>query len=216
MVVGHQGLHGHRRRRRSPYLGRIPNTNPLQHYSRGSRGPFPSSPLITSQLHVRRHHDGIGRLSAADADGPERRLLRERRVAGTMTAVTWFRRRPRNPRAWASAVVRGPGDDPSLSDEQLIARRTAWFFAYAAQKNVFASDAGGPYSCPCCGHVTLSERGGYEICPECGWEDDGQDDHDAHVVRGGPNGRESLSAAREAYLQRGGALLPHQPPAEAT
>ncbi|GAA4561508.1 CPCC family cysteine-rich protein [Planotetraspora kaengkrachanensis] len=44
-----------------------------------------------------------------------------------------------------------------------------------------------PYPCPCCGFLTLSERGGYEICPVCFWEDDGQDDHDADQVRGGPN-----------------------------
>jgi len=30
--------------------------------------------------------------------------------------------------------------------------------------------------CPCCGHLTLRERGGFELCPECDWEDDGQDD----------------------------------------
>jgi hypothetical protein len=113
-----------------------------------------------------------------------------------------------------SAVWRGPDDDPSLTDEQLIAQRTAWFETYTSQKNVFASEPGGPYSCPCCGHVTLSERGAYEICRECGWEDDGQDDHDADVVRGGPNGRQSLNDARAAYVRHGGTQLPHQPPVE--
>lgn len=68
--------------------------------------------------------------------------------------------------------------------------------------------------CPCCGHSTLGERGGYEICDECSWEDDGQDDHDAHVVRGGPNGRQSLDEAREAYVNRVGARLPHRPPVD--
>ncbi|MFF1770133.1 CPCC family cysteine-rich protein [Streptomyces sp. NPDC058249] len=33
----------------------------------------------------------------------------------------------------------------------------------------------GPYGCPCCGFLTLDERGSYEICPVCFWEDDGQD-----------------------------------------
>ncbi|WP_240918015.1 CPCC family cysteine-rich protein [Phycicoccus sp. HDW14] len=74
--------------------------------------------------------------------------------------------------------------------------------------------SGGPYSCPCCGHVTLAERGGYEICDECGWEDDGQDDHDAEVVRGGPNGRESLASARAAYIGEGGTPLPHRRPTD--
>ena len=39
--------------------------------------------------------------------------------------------------------------------------------------------------CPCCGFVTLPERGADDICPVCFWEDDGQDDHDADEVRGG-------------------------------
>jgi hypothetical protein len=55
------------------------------------------------------------------------------------------------------------------------------------------------YPCPCCGYLTLDERGAYEICPVCFWEDDGQDDADADVVRGGPNRALSLSQARENY-----------------
>jgi len=31
--------------------------------------------------------------------------------------------------------------------------------------NVFRPAADGPYCCPCCGYITLGERGGYEICP---------------------------------------------------
>ncbi|MDM0043449.1 CPCC family cysteine-rich protein [Variovorax dokdonensis] len=50
--------------------------------------------------------------------------------------------------------------------------------------------------CPCCYHLSLSERGGFEICPICFWEDDGQDAAD---VRGGPNGTLSLSQARANY-----------------
>jgi hypothetical protein len=57
--------------------------------------------------------------------------------------------------------------------------------------------------CPCCGKRTLGERGGYEICPVCFWEDDGQDDHDADIVRGGPNGSLSLSEARANYRRIG-------------
>ena len=40
----------------------------------------------------------------------------------------------------------------------------------------------------------------YDICPVCFWEDDGQDDHDADVVRGGPNGSLSLTIARHNYV----------------
>jgi len=56
------------------------------------------------------------------------------------------------------------------------------------------------YRCPCCGFKTLHERGGYELCPICYWEDDGQDNHDAAEVRGGPNGELSLEQARHNYL----------------
>jgi hypothetical protein len=47
------------------------------------------------------------------------------------------------------------------------------------------------YRCPCCRCKTLCGRAQDEICPVCYWEDDGQDEHDADLVRGGPN--ESLS-----------------------
>ena len=56
--------------------------------------------------------------------------------------------------------------------------------------------------CPCCLDSTLAERGCYEICPNCGWEDDGQDDYDADVVRGGPTGNLSLTEALLSYEYR--------------
>ena len=52
------------------------------------------------------------------------------------------------------------------------------------------------FRCPCCRYKTLHGRAGYEICKVCFWEDDGQDDHDADEVRGGPNGLLSLTQAR--------------------
>lgn len=58
------------------------------------------------------------------------------------------------------------------------------------------------YACPCCKYLTLTTRGWYEICPVCGWEDDGQDDHDAEELRGGPN-KVSLQKARSNYLAFG-------------
>ena len=59
------------------------------------------------------------------------------------------------------------------------------------------------HRCPCCRYRTLRERGGFALCPVCFWEDDGQDDSDADVVRGGPNGRLSLAAARLNYQKYG-------------
>ena len=52
------------------------------------------------------------------------------------------------------------------------------------------------YRCPCCGFRTLRGRGQDEICKVCFWQDDGQDDHDANDVRGGPNKALSLAQAR--------------------
>jgi hypothetical protein len=57
------------------------------------------------------------------------------------------------------------------------------------------------FRCPCCRYRTLAERGAFEVCPVCFWEDDGQDDSDAHILRGGPNGALSLSLARQNYRE---------------
>ncbi|MCX5267224.1 CPCC family cysteine-rich protein [Streptomyces sp. NBC_00199] len=57
----------------------------------------------------------------------------------------------------------------------------------------------GPYPCPCCGFLTLEERSCFEICPVCFWEDDGQGDDNADRVLGGPNGRLSLTEARNNF-----------------
>lgn len=53
-----------------------------------------------------------------------------------------------------------------------------------------------PNSCPFCGYLTLDTRSGWVICSFCFWEDDGQDNHDADLVYGGPNGEDSLTAYR--------------------
>ena len=52
------------------------------------------------------------------------------------------------------------------------------------------------FTCPGCGYPTLSERGGYEICGVCNWEDDNQDDNEADEVWGGPNSNLSLTENR--------------------
>src|SRR5260370_42491773 len=65
------------------------------------------------------------------------------------------------------------------------ARRVNWLQRYTARLEAQPPEL--PLRCPCCGCKTLGERGGFEICGVCCWEDDGQDDYDADVVRGGPN-----------------------------
>jgi hypothetical protein len=79
-------------------------------------------------------------------------------------------------------------------------------------RDVVAIESRGPYTCPCCGHLTLARRGANDQCDECDWYDDGQDNHDADVVRGGRNRTSSLNAARAEYVRRGGKLGAHRPP----
>jgi hypothetical protein len=84
-----------------------------------------------------------------------------------------------------------------------LARRKLWFERYVHDLEhnsvVREPERGVMYVCPCCRYRTLSERGAFLICPVCYWEDDGQDDQDADVVRGGPNGTLSLLQARANY-----------------
>jgi hypothetical protein len=63
------------------------------------------------------------------------------------------------------------------------------------------------YACLCCGYLTLSRRGSCEVCRVCYWQDDGQSDHDADVVRGTMNRDLSLTRAR-ANFRRFGASHP--------
>jgi len=96
---------------------------------------------------------------------------------------------------------------PELQQEQ---ERLAWFEAYTYMRNVSKPQSPGViYPCPCCGFKTLSERGGFDICPVCFWEDDGQDEHDADVVRGGPNYTLSLTKARENVRECGACERKH-------
>jgi hypothetical protein len=126
--------------------------------------------------------------------------------------VTWPRFRRRQVSGSPDECTAGPtGGAAPAPEEQLAQARERWFTWYAAQDNVLAPGSGCPLSCPCCGHPTLAERGGDERCSECGWYDDGQDDHDSEVVRGGPNGCLSLDAARLRYVKRGGTPLRRHP-----
>lgn len=62
-----------------------------------------------------------------------------------------------------------------------------------------------PFRCPCCRCRTLGARAGFEICPVCNWEDDGQNDFSANEWWGGPN-PVSLSEARRNYREFGASI----------
>jgi hypothetical protein len=62
--------------------------------------------------------------------------------------------------------------------------------------------------CQCCDHLTLPNRGEYDICPVCFWEDDGTDQLD---VRSDTN-HMTLRQGRENFSRIGAydeAMLPH-------
>ena len=68
------------------------------------------------------------------------------------------------------------------------------------------------YKCPCCGYKTLSEKNnvdestGYDICPYCGWEDDGTIDIDKYrsINKGSINDyRHELSAKQFSKWLKG-------------
>lgn len=75
--------------------------------------------------------------------------------------------------------------------------RRKLFDNYLTEKNIEL------HTCPGCGYPTLTERGGYEICIVCNWEDENQDDKDADEIWGGPNYELSLTENR---LNIGGQL----------
>jgi hypothetical protein len=89
---------------------------------------------------------------------------------------------------------------------EVLERRRRWFEWYSRTLEtsvVRDAEDGVTFACPCCRCLTLGERGRFEICPVCFWEDDGQDDMDASVIRGGPNGALSLEQARENFAAFG-------------
>lgn len=57
---------------------------------------------------------------------------------------------------------------------------------------------GDGYLCDCCGYITMGEeRGSFDICPVCGWEDD-DIQFDNPDMAGGANAV-SLNQARENF-----------------
>ncbi len=86
----------------------------------------------------------------------------------------------------------GRHPEENASSEEL-ARRVAWFHEYTDRLDAQPPEL--PLRCPCCGCKTLQSRGNFQICQVCLWEDDGQDEDDADIIRGGPNGVLSLTQA---------------------
>lgn len=78
------------------------------------------------------------------------------------------------------------------------AKEAIWFAEYISHVEMSPRNE-LPLRCPCCYYKTLEERAGHEVCPVYFWEDDGQDEHDADIVRGGPNYDLSLTQARTNY-----------------
>lgn len=58
-------------------------------------------------------------------------------------------------------------------------------------------------SCPCCGFKTIGERGNYEICTVCWWEDNGQDNKHSDEIMAGPNYGISLIQGRYNFIMQG-------------
>jgi hypothetical protein len=67
------------------------------------------------------------------------------------------------------------------------------------QKSVDVAISGESHSCPVCGLTEFSAGGSYEICGNCGWEDDPVQLAEPDFV-GGAN-RMSLNQARDAWKQ---------------
>lgn len=82
---------------------------------------------------------------------------------------------------------RDDSDKKILTDFSL---RRAWFDTFLKEKQIPL------FTCPSCGYPILRERGTFEYCNICDWEDDSQDDDSADEIWGGPNKRLSLTESR--------------------
>ena len=71
-----------------------------------------------------------------------------------------------------------------------LANRRKFYDKYLKDKKIQL------HTCPGCSYPTLKERGAYEICCVCDWEDDDQDDENADEILGGPNYQLSLTENR--------------------
>lgn len=122
-------------------------------------------------------------------DGRSRIIAVHRTPHGSVATIRNSRRELREISGeWARKRLEGLADNFWAP---FYARRT-WFESH----NEFLR---GLKPCPCCGYPELTNEGAFECCSLCCWEDDGQDDHNADKVLGGPNGNFSLSEARRNF-----------------
>ncbi|TNY37040.1 hypothetical protein EIO00_10465 [Thermomonospora catenispora] len=100
------------------------------------------------------------------------------------------------------SVNRGP-EKHGARDQAERDRRVERYIDVVIDHGVVESERDEPCPCPCRGYLTLTARGDHEICDVRFREDDGQDEHDADIVRGGPNGGLSLTQARRNVAEFG-------------
>lgn len=115
------------------------------------------------------------------AEGARRAISERSRERGTENGQQVMLNVDHGRATFAGAPVTGPRTFPALRRGRFASVGSR---AVSCEKDAVTRPQ---QSCLCRGHLTLSERGGFEFCPVCFWEDDGQDDIDAHVDRGGPN-----------------------------
>jgi Cysteine-rich CPCC len=75
------------------------------------------------------------------------------------------------------------------------------YFGEAATVVSMRRAVAGLFPCPFCEHLELVEAGGWEICSNCGWEDDPV--QEKHTDLAGGANRLSLNAARLHFKQNG-------------
>jgi len=87
-------------------------------------------------------------------------------------------------------------NDEYYSSDKIISERRNKFRELISKKHIMDSNFNKLLSiCPCCGYPKSNSS----LCNLCLWDDDGQDDSNAKLVRGGPNGLLSLEQARTNF-----------------
>lgn len=75
------------------------------------------------------------------------------------------------------------------------------------KKTVVEGEQETLFACPCCQYQTLEERGQYNICPVCFWEDDGSNDAEKYsgpnhmMLQEGKNNFGKFGAVKESLVK---------------